>query len=194
MGKFKSKGFINYLLELFDKLSIDDVTDKEINMITDVILVKNDKDDEYNFIDLEMFPNLQEIVLINFKIDNFETNVLNRCKKLRKVEFVDCDIVSKSRLLNENITELGIDHCKINNSYFGDAKGLKLINVQNVKLFDVRKIGRLINLEELRVNYSKLKSANYLSRIVKLKFLNLTGSKYDKNLEKSLSKGIYFEK
>lgn len=194
MSKIKSKGFINYLLELFDKLSIDEVKEKELKSITDVILVKNDKDDEYNFIDLEMFPNLQEIVLINFKIDNFETNVLNRCKNLKKVEFVDCDIVSKSRLLNENITELGIDHCKINNSYFGDAKGLKLLTVQNVKLFDVRKIGRLINLEELRVNYTKLKSANYLSRIVKLKFLNLTGSKYDKNLEKSLSNRIHFEK
>ena len=194
MSKIKSKGFINYLLEVFDKLSIDDVKEKELKTITDVILVKNDKDDEYNFIDLEMFPNLQEIVLINFKIDNFETNVLNRCKNLKKVEFVDCDIVSKSRLLNENITELGIDRCKINNSYFGDAKGLKLLTVQNVKLFDVRKIGRLINLEELRVNYTKLKSANYLSRIVKLKFLNLTGSKYDKNLEKSLSDRIHFEK
>ena len=194
MSKIKSKGFINYLLEVFDKLSIDEVKEKELKTITDVILVKNDKDDEYNFIDLEMFPNLQEIVLINFKIDNFETNVLNRCKNLKKVEFVDCDIVSKSRLLNENITELGIDRCKINNSYFGDAKGLKLLNVQNVKLFDVKKIGRLINLEELRVNYTKLKSANYLSRIVKLKFLNLTGSKYDKNLEKSLSDRIHFEK
>lgn len=194
MSKIKSKGFINYLLEVFDKLSIDEVKEKELKTITDVILVKNDKDDEYNFIDLEMFPNLQEIVLINFKIDNFETNVLNRCKNLKKVEFVDCDIVSKSRLLNENITELGIDRCKINNSYFGDAKGLKLLTVQNVKLFDVKKIGRLINLEELRVNYTKLKSANYLSRIVKLKFLNLTGSKYDKNLEKSLSDRIHFEK
>ena len=82
MSKIKSKGFINYLLEVFDKLSIDEVKEKELKTITDVILVKNDKDDEYNFIDLEMFPNLQEIVLINFKIDNFETNVLNRCKNL----------------------------------------------------------------------------------------------------------------
>ena len=69
MSKIKSKGFINYLLEVFDKLSIDEVKEKELKTITDVILVKNDKDDEYNFIDLEMFPNLQEIVLINFKID-----------------------------------------------------------------------------------------------------------------------------
>ena len=142
----KSKGFISYLLDLLDKLSIDDVEDEEINSITDIVLVKNDKDDDYNFIDLEMFPNLKELVLINFKIDNFETNVLNRCKSLRKVEFVDCNIVSKSRLLNENITDLSIDHCKINNIYFSKTKNLKILKVKNIKLFDAKKIVRLINL------------------------------------------------
>ena len=80
MSKIKSKGFINYLLEVFDKLSIDEVKEKELKTITDVILVKNDKDDEYNFIDLEMFPNLQEIVLINFKIDIVKKNMLGIIK------------------------------------------------------------------------------------------------------------------
>ena len=190
----KSNGFINYLLNLLDKLSIDDVEDEEINSITDIVLVKNDKDDDYNFIDLEMFPNLKELVLINFKIDNFETNVLNRCKSLRRVEFVDCNIVSKSRLLNENIIDLSIDNCRINNIYFSKTKNLKIIKVKNIKLFDAKKIVRLINLEELRINDTRIKSSKYLSSIVKLKFLNLTGSKYDKDLEKSLSNNILFEK
>lgn len=190
----KSKSFTNYLLKLLNKLSIDDIEEKEINTITDIVLVKNDKDDDYNFIDLEMFPNLKELVLINFKINNFETNVLNRCKSLQKVEFVDCKIVSKSRLLNNNITNLSISNCKVKNVYFSKAKNLKILNVKNIKLFDAKKIVRLINLEELRVNDTKIKSSKYLSSVAKLKFLNLTGSKYDKELECSLSSNIVFEK
>ena len=58
---------------------------------------KKDNDKEYNFIDLNYFPNLREIIIINFGINNFEFDILERCRKLKVIELIDCDITERGR-------------------------------------------------------------------------------------------------
>lgn len=167
MRKEKKFRFKDYLIELSKSIAVP--KKEEIDGITDFVVVKNDNDKEYNFIDLNYFPNLREIIIINFGINNFEFDILERCRKLKVIELIDCDITERGR------------------REIQDAKNSDIIVIENFNRENVSQLVKFISLDELRNLYSKKESTDYLSRVVKLKILNLTDSEYDKNLEAYLN-------
>lgn len=194
-NSFKSKCFEDLILKKLEKESIQKITESDLSVIDNLEIIKNNKKQDYNLIDLQNFSNLRSICLVNFKINNFETNILNRCKNLEEVEFRNCKIISKSRLLNENIKFLIIENCKnINSRYFSKIRNVKKLKVSNIRKFDARKTARLVELENLTINNVKIKASKYLAKIVKLTYLNLRGSRFDKSLENYLSSNVIFEK
>ena len=192
---FRSKFIENAILEKVYKNSIDELTEDDIFSINNLVLENEKKNVKVDLLDLEKLTNLKSLMLINFKINNYETNILNRCKSLEKVEFVNCSIVSKSRLLNESVKSVSIDNCtRMRSSYINKVINVETLIINNIKKFDAHNMVRLAKLENLTINNVRVKSAKYLLKIVKLNYLNLINSKYDKSIEKRLAKNIIFEK
>ena len=192
---FKSKVVENAILEKVFKTNIDELTEEDIASINNLVIENEKKSVKIDLLDLEKLPNLKSLILINFKINNYETNILNRCKNLEKVEFVRCKIVSKSRLLNENIKNVYIDNCsKVRSNYINKVMNVETLFINNIRKFDAQNIIRLAKLQNLTINNVRIKASKYLLKIVKLNYLNLIDSKYDKSIEKRLSNNVVFEK
>ena len=165
---------LNYYKEIdFSNLRTMSRVDIIMNREMNIKLKSKNKfsscEDFCNFIDLNYFPNLREIIIINFGINNFEFDILERCRKLKVIELIDCDITERGR------------------REIQDAKNSDIIVIENFNRENVSQLVKFISLDELRNLYSKKESTDYLSRVIKLKILNLTDSEYDKNLEAYLN-------
>lgn len=188
---FKNDSFYNYILL---KLNKKELEKNDLDMIEE-ISIKSDKKIKFEIRDLEKFKNLKSLTLQEFKINNYETNTINRCKKIESLQFINCKFNSKSRLLSNNIKTLVIDNCKnLKYKYFTKLEKMTNLKIYNIRKVDSRRISKLAYLEKLTLNNTKVKNSIYLKNLNRLSILNLKGSKYNKILIELLKNKLQIER
>jgi len=187
---FKSIDFENYIKEILNKEEVkpeDLLSIEELELDNQILY--------FDLFDIAKVPNLKKLTLKNFKINNYETNIINRVKGLEELSFVGCNIISKSRLINSNIKVLRFEKTRIKNSkYYCKTVNVEKLEIDAVKKVDIRKLLRYRNLKELILNNTKVKYSTYIVKLMGLNYLNLKSSKYNLALDNLITKNIEFQK
>lgn len=189
-----SKSLETYLL---NKLNIDnkDVIDLDkIDEISINAIDENGNFHDYDFRDFEKFNNLKYLSLQNFTINNYETNVINRCKKVEGLQFSNCIIKSKSRLQND-IKVISFNNCKkFKISYISLLKNLQVLKLLNQRIVNLFNITKLKKIEKIYFENIILINFKKLSYLKNLTYIRLFKCKWNKRTEKKLNNRVEIEK
>lgn len=191
---FLSTDFEQYLL---NKLNVSEISLEQLNKIEEISLNAIDNNgikNNYDFRDFEKLENLKYISLQNFVIKNYQTNEINRCKKIEGIQFSNCIFKSKSRLLG-NIEKISFDNCKkLRFKYVSILKNLKVLNISNIKIVNLKRIQILKNLEKVYLENGIIIYFKNLSKLKNLVYIRITNCKWNKSHESYFSKNIDIEK
>jgi len=189
-----SKDFENYLL---NKCNAEKIEEIDLSCIEEISLnAINEKGNlcDYDFKDFQKLNRLKYVSLQNFIINNYETNIINRCKSIEGLQMTNCIIKSKSRLQN-NIKVISFENCKMFRMYYISLlkriQVLKLYSLKSVNLKDIaylKQIEKICFENEKIVNLRKLLLLKYLTKI------KMVNCKYNKIAELKLEKYIEIEK
>lgn len=154
---------------------------------------------------LNEHPELSEVIIKNFIVDDAFVRVLNNLNNLQNLWFVNCDF-SNSLKIN-NVTYLRLDNCKnirwntinigVSNLDVSDGDkinvedisgyNLKSLRLRNVSVTNLDKVEVFSNLENLFLQEIDLNQPINYSNLRMLKKVNFNGSKVE-NKEKYLEK------
>ena len=178
-NNFLSKGLENYLLKKTNKSCISDIN---IDDIEEISLCNLDEEKFLvDFRDFEKFKNLKYLSLKNFKIDNYQTNEINRCKKISALQFSNCIINSKSRLQN-NIQVLSFDNCKkLDLHYISLLKDLNILKLINLGRINLKNIGYVKNVGRIYFENDNIINLKALAELSNLNYIRVINCKYNKN-------------
>lgn len=127
--------------------------------------------------ELRLFPNLKSLSLQYFKIDDSVIEILNSLKKLETLQLSSCCFKSSTKIENEELKTLKLNCCDIKNySFLYAPETLTVIGSNNFRL---SKISGKENIERMYLQDSNVKDFETIAQCVKLKSLNLDGSKVD---------------
>ena len=190
----RSKTLEKYLLNKFE---LDNIEDINLEEVEELLLNNNDNNGkklDYDFRDFENFKNLKYISLQNFEIKNFETNELNRCKKISAIQFSNCKFKSKSRLQG-NIKVISFNECKnFKIEYLSLLKDLEVLKISNLKKLDMKKAKFAIkNIEKLYLENITICNFKSLSKLKKLKSIQILNCKLNQKVLKVFPKNIRIE-
>ena len=170
-------------------LEIEEITENDLKKIENISLNKkmlNGKENDIELKEIERIPNLKTIVISNFEINSQILEILNNHKKLEIIQFSRCkfrEIIP----INKNIKYIVIDKCQ-------DFK-LNLINNNKiVRIIDAKvelSGGENLNrTKELYLQKCEIQNSIKLCEYLKLKILNLDGSKFEKDIINNISKNV----
>ena len=192
-----SKELKEYLFLKLNKKEGEDLTEEDLDKVEEISLNSKTIDFQerrYDFKDFQKFKNLKFLILQNFKIRNYETNISNRIDSLCAVQMTNCKISSKSTLQG-NLELISFRNCKnFSLRYISKLKSLKVLKVGNGKKLNLKGISIFKNIEKLYFRNIKLTNSLELVNLPNLKYLNLAESKYSKKLEKRLARDIEIDK
>lgn len=154
--------------------------DANMYKYSDFVVLKDDKDREYNFIDLEVFPNLKELMICDYEIFNLYKDIIKRCPKLESIILVNCKLnyKNKRKIIRQNIDNLSLFYDKYSKIRFNNLRSIKIIEITDL-LGDISKgLMKIIGTEELRVRREKKERLSYLKNISRIKMINAF-NKYD---------------
>lgn len=156
--------------------------DANLYKYSDFIVLKDDSDREYNFIDLEVFPNLKELMICDYEIFNLYKDIIKRCSKLESIIFVNCKLNYKSRrkTIRQKIDNLSLFYAKYSNICFNNPRSIKIIEITDLSGDASKGLMRIIGTEELRVRREKKERLNYLKNISRIKMMNAFNKNDDK--------------
>lgn len=140
------------------------------------------------------FKNLKFLSLQNFKIDNYQTNIINRIKSLKAVQFTDCKLVSKSTLLG-NLELVSFTSCsKFNIKYISNLKNLEVLKFGILKRLNLKGIDQINSAKKIDFKQVNLVNSKELLKLPYLESINLSDCKYPTKVEYCLkAKGILVE-
>lgn len=186
----KSKSLEKYLLS---KYEIEKLEDLNFDEVEELLLNKIEHQDEsdYDFRDFEEFKNLRYISLENFKIRNFETNELGRCKKLSAIQFSNCIFKSKSRLRG-NIKVASFNNCKgLKIRYLSLLKNLEVLKISNFNKINLKCINYYLkNLEKVTFENTKIYNLKSTAKLKNLTDLEMVNCKFSKNTSVKIGERI----
>lgn len=189
----KSKSLEEYLLSKYDVQKIEDL---DLQKVEELVLNKLDinSENDYDFRDFEEFENLKYITLKNFKINNYETNELGRCKKLSAIQFSNCVFKSKSRLRG-NIKLISINNCRgFDLRYLGLLKNLEVLKISNIKKINLKCANfYLKNLEKITFENTRVYNFGVLSKLKQLIMVEIINCKWNKKAVKLFSENVQIE-
>ena len=189
----KSKSLSKYLLSKYNLKSIEDL---DLDIVEELSLNKivGNEIQDYDFSDFECFKNLKYLSLQNFKINNYETNELGRCKNLSAIQFSNCIFNSKSRLIG-NIKVISFNNCRrFKLKYLGILKNLEVLKVSNLKIMNLKNAYFCIkNIEKIYFENIKIINFKELSKLKKLNLIEIVNCRWNKNSVKYFSKDIQIE-
>jgi len=147
---FVSKDFEQYIRLKLNKKQEDSLINEDLDSVTEVSLnghTLQEGTNDYDFKDFMKLPNLRYLSFQNFVIDNYQTNIINRIKTIKAVQFTDCKIKSKSSLIG-NIEMLSFTSCdKLNSKYFCNLKNLNTLKINMCGKVDMRFANDISNVE-----------------------------------------------
>lgn len=150
-------------------------------------------------------PELSEVIIKNFIVDDAFVQVLNNLNNLQNLWFVNCDFFNSLKI--NNVTYLRLDNCKnirwntinigVSNLDVSDGDkinvedisgyNLKSLRLRNVSVTNLDKVEIFSNLENLFLQEIDLNQPINYSNLRMLKKVNFNGSKVE-NKEKYLEK------
>ena len=154
---------------------------------------------------LNEHPELSEVIIKNFIVDDTFVQVLNNLKNLQNLWFVNCNFANSLKI--NNVTYLRLDNCKnirwntinigVSNLDVSDGdkinvedisgQNLKSLRLRNVSVTNLDKVEVFSNLENLFLQEIDLNQPINYSNLRMLKKVNFNGSKVE-NKEKYLEK------
>ena len=158
------------------KLSFKDVTEEDLDRISEITLNAKSFDGEKTNIELsvlEIFKNLKKVRLIGFDITKEGIDEISKLEHLEMLEFVKCKVEDVSfELLQEKLERI----------YFSECGELlfKYPKVRNIIVNMCRVDFRNVDLEEVQAIHiinSVIKNLPDLSKYLNLKKVNFDGSK-----------------
>ncbi len=192
-----SSGLKKYLLLKLNKKEEREILPSDFDKIEEISLNNADcktYNVEYDLKDLMLFRNLKFLSIQNFKIRNYETNIINRIQSLCAVQMVNCEIISKSTLQN-NIELISFQNCKkLSLYYIRNLKKIKILKVENCKSINLNKIYVLSSIEKVYLKNVRIRNINKVLKLPNLKYINLAESKYSKSFEKKLPQNLEIDK
>ena len=189
----KSKSLEKYLLTKYELENIEDLNFEEVEELL-LNKIEGNNETDYDFRDFEEFKNLKYISLQNFKINNYETNELGRCKKLSAIQFSNCKFQSKSRLRG-NIKIVSFNNCKgLKLKYLSLLKSLEILKISNFRNINLRGINcYLKSLEKAYFENTKVYNFLALARLKSLSSIEIVNCKWNKRVVKLFSKDVQIE-
>ena len=156
----KSNSLTEYIKQKLN-LPLDvELSDEDLAKITEISINGKDLDgriNDYDFKDFMCLSNLQYLSLQNFVIDNYETNIINRIKTIKAVQFTDCKMKSKSTLFG-NIEMLSFTSCsKLDSKYFCNLKSLNTVKINLCGKVNLEAAKQMVNLKNIDVIDTKIK-------------------------------------
>lgn len=153
---------------------------------------------------LNEHPDLKEVIIKNFDVDDNFVQVLNNIKNLENLWFINCNFCNNLKI--NNVTYLRMHNCKnirwstinsgINNLDISDGEkinvediigyDLKSLMLRNISVVNLDKIEKFCNLEKLFLQEIDLNQTINYSKLKMLKKINFNGSTIEKNKEKYL--------
>ena len=173
---------------LKDILNKDNIQEKDLKEVEDITLNKkllNGKENDIDLTELELLPNLKTLTIINFYIDKKIIDIINKKKLLWAVQFTKCKFQTAEQI-NNDIKYLIVEQCENFDS--------RLINNNEI----IRIIGENIDLNLLKSNETRqlylqecnIKNSEKILEYKNLKYLNLDGSKMDKDIIEKIKEDI----
>ena len=183
-------------LYLLNKYEVDKIEDIDLNKIEELSLnnIAGSNVQDYDFKDFEEFRNLKYVSLQNFKIKNFQTNELNRCKNLSAIQFSNCKFKSKSRLRG-NIQLISFNDCiGVKIKYISALKNLERLKILNLKRINLNHINFYVKSLE-KVHFENVRIYNFasLSKLKNLILVELVNCKWNRKSKKLFSEEIRIE-
>lgn len=189
----KSKSLEKYLLS---KYEIEKIEDLNFDDVEELVLNKLDfkEETDYDFRDFEEFKNLKYIAVQNFRINNYETNELGRCKKLSAIQFSNCKFKSKSRLRG-NLKVVSFNNCKgFDLKYLSLLKNLELLKISNIKSINLKCASLCLkNLEKISFENTKIYNFGELSKLKQLISVEVMNCRWNKRSKKLFSEDVQIE-
>lgn len=127
--------------------------------------------------ELRLFPNLKSLSLQYFKIDDSIIEVLNSLKKIKTLQLSSCCFKSSIKIENEALKTLQLNCCDIKD--YSSLYAPETLTVIGSNNFRLSKISGKENIERMYLQDSNVKDFGTIAQCVKLKSLNLDGSKVD---------------
>lgn len=173
---------------LKDILNKDNIQEKDLKEVEDITLNKkllNGKENDIDLTELELLPNLKTLTIINFYIDKKIIDIINKKKLLWAVQFTKCKFQTAEQI-NNDIKYLIVEQCE----------NFEPILINNNEI--IRIIGEDIDLNLLKSNETKqlylqecnIKNSEKILEYRNLKYLNLDGSKIDKDIIEKIKEDI----
>lgn len=189
-----SKSLETYLLKKFQLEKIEDLKFEEVEELLLNKIGNNGKELDYDFRDFEAFKNLKYISLQNFKINNYETNELGRCKKLSAIQFSDCNLKSKSRIRG-NIKVVSFNNCKnFKIRYLSLLRNLEVLKVSNFRKVNLKgSYFYLKNLEKVYFENVTIYHLGAFSKLKKLSLVQLVNCQWNRKALRLFSKNVQIE-
>ena len=183
----KSNDLENYLLSKYNLNKIEDLDFDEVEEIS-LNKIDNNKVLDYDFKDFEEFRNLKYLSLQNFKIKNYETNELGRCKKISAIQFSNCKFKSKSRLKGD-LKLISFNNCKgFKIDYLGLIKNLEIIKFSNIRAVNLKSANYYLkNLQKAYFENVQIYNFGKLSKLKNLILVEVINCKWNKNSLKLFS-------
>lgn len=156
---------------------------------------------DINIEQLRQYVNLEELIIKNFTIDDEYINIINSINTLKKIIFIN-SIFNTMNTVNK-VEILKLEDCKKTNQMYR-SNSIKKLYISNCEELDIERIkhldlsvlsiekNKIINLSEIEkfsnLEYLYLQEINInenidYSKFIKLKKLNLNGSKVENKEE-----------
>lgn len=181
----KSTKLLSILKDILNK---DNIQEKDLQEIENLTLNKkllNGKENDIELNELKFFPNLKTLTIINFYIDEKVINIINVKKMLWAVQFSKCKFENIIPI-NKKIEYLIIDECKnLEHDLINNNETIKIIG-ENVDF-------NLLKIDETKQLYLQKSNVKNLERVLEyrnLKYLNLDGSEFEKNVIEKIKSDI----
>lgn len=181
----KSTKLLSILKDILNK---DNIQEKDLQEIENLTLNKkllNGKENDIELNELKFFPNLKTLTIINFYIDEKVINIINVKKMLWAVQFSKCKFENIIPI-NKKIEYLIIDECKnLEHDLINNNETIKIIG-ENVDF-------NLLKIDETKQLYLQKSNVKNLEKVLEyrnLKYLNLDGSEFEKNIIEKIKSDI----
>ena len=166
-----------YLQIQLNKKQSTEITQEELDTIEEITIDKQKEDNELQI--LGHFPNIKDILIRGFTIQEQESKILNSLSYLTSVQLEDCTL-QKGLRLTGNIEYLFLVQCNdVSIASIETLPRLKVLEIHGGKNITIKGIQHL-KLEELALTELKIENIEEIIQIEGLKRLNLNGSKIKK--------------
>lgn len=176
------------------KYNMNQFSKEELESVNEISLRNMNFRGEFLNIDLEQLkdlPYLENLYLQGFIIDDDVIEIINELKELKNIYFSQCSIKNNKKFIMQKLKHLILKFCE--GTYYNFFDSLECLSIQTKidETFDLSEINNKFNIKQLYINNANIINFEIINEFNNLKFLNIDGSKVDKeNVLDTINKTI----